>query len=284
MEYSMEELIPVVERLTEKYTSKESSSVTYETARRLMNAVIYCLEANSDEGEEIAAQEKPDAGTAYQIGYDRVVAGVYKARELYDSFIEEFYDYGCRNYGDTIVKGIPGFFIHYDPKFNPQDHILTLDYPALRTVNTLSGINAILQYLRNIKIEWEFLSAFEPKRIEALLSRIIPDYRNDYYDNISYAVLLTGLGCAVAGKPVGLLELTNNDMQIIESFFQGDSADKAELKIGMLISQFFQMGFPGNLEMEEYFKSVCNDYAVRIVNATENHSLEYVFYVSENYY
>lgn len=39
--YSMEELIPIVAKLTEEFTAKESSSVTYERARQFMEAVIY---------------------------------------------------------------------------------------------------------------------------------------------------------------------------------------------------------------------------------------------------
>ena len=38
-DYGMEELIPVVAELTEKFTSAESSSVSYERARHLMEAV-----------------------------------------------------------------------------------------------------------------------------------------------------------------------------------------------------------------------------------------------------
>ncbi len=41
--YSMEELIPIVGRLTEQFTAHESSSVTYERARQFMEAVIYCI-------------------------------------------------------------------------------------------------------------------------------------------------------------------------------------------------------------------------------------------------
>lgn len=33
MEYRLEELLPAAAGLTEKYTSKESSSITYETAQ-----------------------------------------------------------------------------------------------------------------------------------------------------------------------------------------------------------------------------------------------------------
>ena len=43
MEYEMEELIPLVKELCDRYTGKESTSVTYEAAQRLMEAVLYCI-------------------------------------------------------------------------------------------------------------------------------------------------------------------------------------------------------------------------------------------------
>lgn len=39
--YDMNELLPVVARLTKRYTGIESSSVSYEKANQLMGAVIY---------------------------------------------------------------------------------------------------------------------------------------------------------------------------------------------------------------------------------------------------
>ena len=44
MRYEMEELIPIVAELTERYTGYESTSVTYEKANQLMEAVIYCIQ------------------------------------------------------------------------------------------------------------------------------------------------------------------------------------------------------------------------------------------------
>lgn len=43
MNHTMEELVPVVSWLAERYTQKDSTSVTYETAEMLMEAVIYCI-------------------------------------------------------------------------------------------------------------------------------------------------------------------------------------------------------------------------------------------------
>lgn len=43
MQYKTEELIPIVAKLAEKYTAKESTSITYEKAQQLMGAVVYCI-------------------------------------------------------------------------------------------------------------------------------------------------------------------------------------------------------------------------------------------------
>ena len=64
--YEMEELLPVVAALGEKYTGYEHSSVTYEKAQMLMEAVLYCIgeyEGTSlqEEREEARGQEEKGA-------------------------------------------------------------------------------------------------------------------------------------------------------------------------------------------------------------------------------
>ena len=41
--FEMEELLPIVAQLAEQYAGYESTSVTYERAELLMEAVIYCI-------------------------------------------------------------------------------------------------------------------------------------------------------------------------------------------------------------------------------------------------
>lgn len=41
MNYELEELVPIVARLAEGYTSKASTSITYDRAQQLMSAVLY---------------------------------------------------------------------------------------------------------------------------------------------------------------------------------------------------------------------------------------------------
>ena len=74
MEYRLEELLPAAAGLTEKYTSKESSSVTYETAQMLMEAVIYCIGLCEESyGGALRSKRGLRAEEAYSIGYEKVI-------------------------------------------------------------------------------------------------------------------------------------------------------------------------------------------------------------------
>lgn len=280
MEYTLEELLPIVEKLTEKYTSNESTSITYETARTLMEAAMYCIQELESKDNSIITNEKLEAGTAYREGYDMVIAKVYQAKEVYEHLIVDFHDYRCKNLYDTIIKGMPEFFLRYDPLFNPQDHLLTLDYQTISTVNELRGIDAIYQYLRNIQIELDFLKAFPKEAIEQLLEQKVSDYENLYFDNICYDVLLTGIGCMIANKPVLYLELLPEDMILIEQFFEDDSEENAAMKLQGYIRNFIMKGLKQNNVMADYFLQVAGDYGVRIISGIRHHSLAGVFGVS----
>ena len=48
MDYQMEELLPIVSELAQKYAGYESTSVTYEKAQSLMEAVLFCLNEYHD--------------------------------------------------------------------------------------------------------------------------------------------------------------------------------------------------------------------------------------------
>ena len=55
---------------------------------------------------------------------------------------------------------MPAFFIAYDARFRPQDHLLTLDYPTVNIHREMCGIDVIYQYLCDIVVEKNFLECF----------------------------------------------------------------------------------------------------------------------------
>lgn len=176
----MEELLPIVAKLTEKYTSKESTSISYERARQLMEAVVYCIEHSTGENQLVFG--KISAKQAYQCGYENVQRLVKEARLAYNRMIVDFQAYGNENYNDTVTKALPGFFKYYDVRFCPQDTIITMDYPTLSPVMEKSGIDAVTQYITYIAYEQRFLKVFPEEYVVEVLVRYQPDYQKHFFN------------------------------------------------------------------------------------------------------
>ena len=83
-------------------------------------------------------------------------------KEQFDTvyMIVHFCAYGNENYCDTVTKALPGFFLYYDARFEPQKNVITLDYPMLQPVGDASGIRAIEKYVAYIGLEQKFMGTF----------------------------------------------------------------------------------------------------------------------------
>lgn len=277
--YSQEELLPLITRLMERYTSKESSSVTYETANMLAEAVVYCIAEWIHAGDTQLTDGKIDLKLFYSKGYEAVIQKVKKAGELYNKMLDDFMDYGCRSYRETILDGMPAFFLRYDAEFNPQDHLLTLDYPTYIPVGGLSGIDRIYEYLLDINLEKKFLAQFPEENIQGLLQQYQERYQVPYFDNLCELLILQAVGCIIAERPVSLLRLDRKALRTIRYQF----ADSEEAGIEREIKGYIRMLCSGltDKKAKEYFPSRAGDYAVRIRNGMENDNLEEVFMCEE---
>ena len=179
--YSMEELIPIVAKLTEEFTAKESSSVTYERARQFMEAVIYCI-GHAQNGDHAVAAGPLSATEAYEIGYAAVVEKVRKTIERYNELVKFFDHYGNQNYRDTVEKALSGFFLYYDAKFAPMDHIITMDYPVFGLDMELEGIDRIRAYMDAIWEEQIYLRQFPREEVIDRLRSFHPHYEREYFN------------------------------------------------------------------------------------------------------
>lgn len=75
MDYKMEELLPIVSELAQKYTAHESTSVTYEKAQMLMGAVLYCLDEYSHSCTNSLVDKNVSVKEQYHIGVGRQIDG-----------------------------------------------------------------------------------------------------------------------------------------------------------------------------------------------------------------
>lgn len=234
MEYNEEELLELLNQVIHKNVSYESTSVPYEKAQILMDGILYHVEECFTEKEKLWTKTTP-LEVLYHQGIEMTKEKVYQAKEIYLKVQEDFQDYHVRNYRDTVVKGMPGFFVRYDLIYEPQNHILTLDYPVLFPTQEKRGVDLILDYMENIQIEKEFLEHFPPEAVMQVLEETVRDYKNNYMDNITYAVLRQALFCMIAGKSVEALQITEGDKEEVQEFFLEDGKEKGIFKAVKLL-------------------------------------------------
>lgn len=78
----------------------------------------------------------------YQQGYEVVLEKTVRAKKIYEQIIANFRSFGNRCYEDTIIRGMPEFFVRYDARFRPQDHLLTL----VRALTFMISVVFVVRY------------------------------------------------------------------------------------------------------------------------------------------
>ncbi len=239
MAYNEEELLQLLDQIIKKSVSYESTSVTYDRAQELMDGILYHLEECSQEEGALQGENTP-IEVLYQQGKELTKEKVYRAKALCQKITEVFQDYGVANYRDAIMKGMPAFFVRYDPIYMPQNHLLTLDYPVLFPRSEQRGVDLILDYLECIRAEQNFLKHFPENAVIQVLEETGKNYRQDYFDNIASRVLRQALFCMIAGKSLLYLEVDGEDQEEVKAFFAGETREKALIKITRLIEMLEQ--------------------------------------------
>ncbi|SDX43252.1 DUF6179 domain-containing protein [Eubacterium barkeri] len=273
-----ESLIPIVSSLANRYTKGRSTSLSYEMANQLMEAVLYCIKAYQGHGDPSFPTPILDPALAYERGYALILSKTHQCKRLYEKLLIIFDDFRCLNCGSTVKEGIPAFFNTYDPLFNPQDHRLTLDYPALIHPNALVGVDAIHQYLTHLNLEWQFLSAFDSHGVCRLLSRTTRDYQNLFLGNICETVLLTVLGCLLIGEDGASLSLNARQIHDLTEILSPLSQSEIEKNLHHLTEVLCLQVFPRVQDLPPYLFSILPSFAARLHQGVISHSLEGVFY------
>lgn len=271
--YEMEELLPLVARLAAKYTSGESTSVTYEAAGQLMEAVCYCIRENGKDSKaaknseekqecELLEKQKIAAEESYRQGYERVLEKTRRAQEIYNELITDFQAYGNENYRDTVLAALPAFFMKYDPRFAPQETIIGLDYPTLRTVLEETGIDAVERYIEFIVLEQRFLRKFSDEMVMKLLTRFSGEYRTLYF-NLCSVVLRHVLAAGLLGRQPRE-RLSEDEYTALGRICAGrDKNELAEL-LQRLTENLAASGWEGDAELLWYLRGDTENFAAEL--------------------
>lgn len=270
MDYEMEELVPIVGKLAEKYTSHESTSITYEKAEQLMGAVLYCIhELWESSGNAPSLNKKLSAQRAYEMGAAYVREKTGKALDLYNRILPEFCHYENKCLYDTFVKGIPEFFKWYDIQFEPQNTILTLDYPLLKDISEYTGIDKIFEFIKSIGLEQKFLKLFPAGYVINILSK---DNRNwqESMDNICEIVFTHVIGHIMLGKSLTVIELKETDYFYMQEMFEQIALEDIKKHLEVTLEIYIKNYYENDRELLNYLSGVISGIVVRLKNAADN--------------
>jgi len=271
-EYSMEELLPIVAGLAEKYTANESTSISYERAEQLMEAVLYCIKQcnnhyNNQCSKQMLSKDRLPATEAYKQGYEYLIELGKRTQQLYNEMIIDFNSYGNENYHATVTLAIPEFFKRFDARFAPQETLITMDYPTIRPITDCSGMDAISKYVEYIACEQRFLGALPEDYVCEVLYQFQADYRKQFY-NICRVVLRHVLGKM-------LMTMLPKERSFRQHILAYDKQWLEEV-FSELLEKLIQEKYHADKQFEEYLRADLKDFAAELWVATQNDSVQRV--------
>lgn len=272
----MEELLPIISELAQQYTGCESTSITYEKAQSLMEAVLFCLREYGDSCTHTLVNGDNSVKEQYKTGRKLLFDKVEEIRKIWNEISLRFADFGVKCLYDTVQKGIPQFLKWYDIRFCPQDTILTLDYPVLTDCSTMAGADAVYAYLRAIRTEQVFLEAFDRNYIMRVLEKYDPDYP-DMIENICSIVLANMIGHIAIQKPWGDAEFQDEDYLQLSEVFEGMSVPDIENVVTTFVKKIVDQFYEKDKDMLAYLCCETKNIAVRIDTANRHGQLGRIF-------
>lgn len=270
LRYNIEELIPAVTDMAEQYTRGESSSISYNTAEQLLEAIRYCIDEINE--SELPTYGKLDPTKACRIGQDIIKKKVSEAQKKYSCMIENFYAYGNRAYNDTVALGIPEFFRHYDARFCPQNHLLSLDYPVLLDLENFRGIDRISRYIDCICIEQEYLSLYSDEYITSMLRMWNRNYE-DIFINVLSIVHRCTVGKLIAGKKADLNRYDADDIKRLSEKIQGFDDFELKTMINGVTDNMIRSSIGDRSDIIDYIRADTDDFSCELRNTSQHGSL-----------
>lgn len=172
-----------------------------------------------------------------------------------------------RHIYDTIMKGMPAFFLHYNPKFKPQDHILTLDYPLLLDNSELCGIDRIYDYLLKIRLEQRFLEKLPTENIRRCLMDYSAAYEELFF-NVCQVVLQYILKCMLAEKPL-TEDYSKAQRTKLNKLRKEMNHEELTAKLDSLLTILIERQYGGNATLYEYLAADLPELATILKNSEE---------------
>ena len=197
----------------QRYTMGDSSSVPVETAKELMESVVFSVRAALKFSPHAFALIKDGNKAAFlKAAWAGIEQELENGRALLAFILRSSPKVENRAYLDTVHE-LAAFFERYDYRFFAHAIPCTIDYQLCEPVpESFEGILYVNEYLRRLSIENTVLQHFEPSAVTALLKGITADY-SEQLMGMFEPVLANAFGCALLHRPPAGLEISGADRE-----------------------------------------------------------------------
>ncbi len=219
-------LCELMRKQTEWYTLGDSTSVTVETAQRLLSSLWYTITTALDEtgtpyNRLLSDELLPLVSQGQAILREKLKAAkrLWKAVCRTSPEIQNFY------YTNTL-HGIRDYLEKYDPYYYAHKKPSFIDYPLLNAPSDeIQGITYTEQYLWRMLAENTLIHGFEQDAVVSVLQTVTPEYQ-DYYLNLCEQPLTNALGLALTGGNVRTLHPGYEEYTKIKEVIHNRSGEK----------------------------------------------------------
>ena len=282
------ELGKLLKEIIMKYTKGESSSVTVETAEKLLIAIWYTIDAYLSSFDTIKdcidIIKNETLEKMYKEGKYILKEEFEITKEFYEKTIKGKLDIEIIAYNDTLGEGIEAFFRNYNIEFEPHDAPGSIDYPLAFDDWSVQGLNYIKNYLKNINIENRICNYFDKNAINNMLENYGKMYSINYRDlliNVFELTITNAVFSFIINRDYKTLEINEEDFIDLEKnldTLKNDISKLIDLCVDKIIYDF-------NIVNEEEINYL-NRYKKVIANSTisgiKNNNIKNMLVITQN--
>jgi hypothetical protein len=227
MENIQTQVLSLFKDLVLRYTKYGSTSVTVETAEKLLNSLYFALDAGmaaaDNPAENIALLKNTNIKEIYKQGIAVIRVCLRESEKQYHNIRDHKLDIPLEAYNDTIEKALSDFFRHYNIVFAAHDVPAGIDYPLLNDDQKKKGVFYIRQYLEKLALETEFCRFFHREKIIRTLENYGRSNNIDYEESLINAceiVTNNAVFSFLAGDTVPNLTISRLQYEILSEKLQ----------------------------------------------------------------
>lgn len=275
------QILSYLAELIMQRTNGESTSLSAEETKNLMDSIIYTLDIyleNIENPDEAVHELKTEKIS------ELIKKGTGIINNMYDK-VMDYYLYIVKNrlkvpldcYNMTIDEGIPIFLKVYNMMFSAHSASTSIDYPLAIDDWDVRGVKYMYIYMKHLIIENKFCKIFGDEKIEKLLynygKKIRMDYRVELI-NIFQLTYHNAIFMLLAGEKVSDLVLAPYSYKILIKKLEKLNDEEMNLLIRKAAYELLKELDIQDEETKNYIFECLPDFIYRLNTNRDNKSLE----------